>query len=350
MKIALIGPVYPYRGGIAHYTSMLCETIRKQGHTLKIISFKRQYPQRLFPGKTDKDTSKQKIYIDDVDFLLDSLNPISWISTFKQIVEFKPDRLVLQWWTLYWSPIWFIFGLLNHLILKAPLVFIIHNVFQHEQQIFDKWITKLVLVWGDRFSVQSNDERNKMLSLFPQKKIRVIPHPVYDMFVDEKFTKEQAKKELYLPESTILLLFFGIVRKYKGLYDLLFAFPGILKETPHAILLIAGEFWDNKQQYLDVIHKLGIDQKIIIDDRYIPNEDVAKYFVAADVLMAPYNNITGSGVIQMAKGFGLPIMFREDIMKGNPSQIIKQKMDEHFHICHDSASSWEDLEEFITLG
>lgn len=314
MKLVLAGPVYPYRGGIAHYTTMLCQALREQGHDVLLVSFKRQYPKWLFPGRSDKDPSKKPLEVEGTQYWIDSLNPITWLVAFWRIRQYRPDALILPWWTTFWAPAWFVLGVLNRLFMRRPLIYICHNVLPHEVQWWDPWVVRLVLRWGTRFIVQSTEEKKRLADLIPGAQIAVVPHPVYDMFANERIPKEEARRRLGLPFEVPVLLFFGIVREYKGLQDVLTALPEIRARLERVILLVAGEFWEDKERYLAMIERLGVSDSVIIEDRYIPNEEVALYFSAADVLVAPYRRMTGSGAVQMAQGFGLPAI-RTDIQK-----------------------------------
>ncbi|MEM2046198.1 MAG: glycosyltransferase [Candidatus Methanomethyliaceae archaeon] len=309
MKVALVGPVYPYRGGIAHYTTMLYRALREHGHDVLMVSFKRQYPRWLYPGRSDKDPSKQPLVVEDAKYWIDSLNPFTWLTTFWRIRRYRPDVIVLQWWTTFWAPVWFVFGILNRLFLKRPLLYICHNVLPHETHWRDSWLAQRVLQLGTRFIVQSEREKMRLMALMPRAEVIVVPHPVYDMFTDQKIPKNEARKRLGLPLDASVLLFFGIVRKYKGLEDLLAAIPEIRNRLGKVMLLVAGEFWEDKRYYLEKIERLGIGNSVIIEDRYIPNEEVGLYFSAADVLVAPYLQTTGSGVVRIAQGFGIPVIY-----------------------------------------
>lgn len=314
MKVVLVGPVYPYRGGIAHYTTMLYRALRERGHDVLMISFKRQYPRWLYPGKSDKDPSKQPLVVEEAKYWIDSLNPITWLLTFQRIWRYQPDVLILQWWTTFWAPVWLFVGVLNRILLRKPLVYICHNVLPHEANWWDFWLVQIVLRWGTYFIVQSEVEYKRLVALIPlaEGQIIIAPLPIYDMFADQKITKEEARKYLGLPSDIPMLLFFGFIRKYKGLQDILMAMPEIRSRIGKVILFIAGEFWEDKRLYLRIIEQLGIGDLVIIQDRYIPNEEVKIYFSAADALIAPHRQVTGSGVIQIARGFGIPVITATD--------------------------------------
>jgi len=287
---------------------MFYQALCKKSHDVLLVSFKRQYPHWLFPGRSDRDPSEKPLKVEGACYWIDSLNPLTWLNTFWHISRYQPDAVILQWWTTFWAPVWYTLGVLNRLFLRRPLVVICHNVLPHEARWWDTLLARIVLRWGNRFVVQSAEEKRRLESLIPGAQIAVAPHPVYDMFAGEKIPKEEARKELGLPLDTPVLLFFGIVRKYKGLQDLLVALPSIQARLGRVVLVVAGEFWEDKQPYLEMIRRMGIDESVVIEDRYIPNEEVSIYFSASDALMALYRRVTGSGAIRMAQGFGLPVV------------------------------------------
>jgi len=308
MRCVLVGPVYHYRGGIAHYTTMLCRALRGRGHDVLLISFQRQYPQWLFPGRGDRDPSERPLLVAEARYWIDSLNPLTWLATGWRIGRYRPDVVVLQWWTTFWAPAWLVLGGVLRLLARRPLVFICHNVLPHEARPWDAWLARLVLGLGTRIIVQSSAERDRLSALLPDAQVAIVPHPVYDMFAAERVPRVEARRQLNLPVEGPILLAFGIVREYKGLQDVLTALPMVREQLGNVTLVVAGEFWDDKQPYLDQIERLGIADSVVIEDRYIPNEAVALYFSAADVLVAPYRRVTGSGTIQMARGFGVPVI------------------------------------------
>ncbi|MCX7681405.1 MAG: glycosyltransferase [Anaerolineae bacterium] len=222
--------------------------------------------------------------------------------------RYQPDVLVLQWWTSFWAPVWFVLGLLNRIFLQKPLVYICHNVLPHEMRWWDPWLARMALQWGTRFIVQSEEEQKRLAALVIGAQVDIIPHPVYEMFADQKIPKDEARRQLGLPSDALILLFFGMIREYKGLKDLIAAMPEIQMHLGKVILLVAGEFWEDKRPYLELIERLGIGDSVIIEDRYIPNEEVGLYFSASDALAIPYKQMTGSGVVGIAQCYGLPII------------------------------------------
>jgi glycosyltransferase involved in cell wall biosynthesis len=324
MRLVLVGPVYPYRGGIAHYTTMLLQALRGSGHEVLLASFKRQYPRWLFPGRNDKDPSLQALTVEGARFWIDPLNPVTWVTTARRIELFRPDATVLQWWTSFWGPAWFTLASLYRLLVRGPLIVICHNVLPHEPRWWDARLARAVLGCSTLVVVQSTAQRDELLRLVPGKRVAVVPHPIYDMFAHQRISKAEARRRLNLPENAPILLFFGFVREYKGLKDVMLALPGIRDRLGRVILLVAGEFWEDKQSYCEMIEQLALTDSVVLHDRYIPNEEVALYFSAADLLVAPYRTATGSGVIQMAIGFGLPVVTSAAVIgqTGSDSELV----------------------------
>lgn len=308
MRVALFGPVYPFRGGIAHYTTRLQRELLAAGHSLLLVSFRRQYPARLFPGQSDRDPSAAPLRPVEPRYWIDSLNPFTWLTTFHRVRQFGPDLLIFPWWTPFFAPLWLSLALLNRLFLGCRLAVLCHNVLPHEESRVDRLLAWAVLGRADRLVVQSGQERQRLLELLPGGDVRVAPHPVYDMWAGARISQAEARQRLGLSPAGRLLLCFGIVRAYKGIDALLEALPAIQSQTGGVHLLIAGEFWEEKGPYEQAIRRLGIEDFVRIDDRYIPDEEAALYFSAADLLVAPYRSVTGSGVIEVAAGFGVAVV------------------------------------------
>lgn len=305
MKIVLIGPTYPFRGGLAHHTTLLCKTLRKK-QDVKFISFKRQYPQFLFPGKSDRDTSSTPLKVDNVDYLIDSLNPLTWLHTYKVIKHYDPEMVIMPWWVIFWTPQYAALLTLIKRNLSCKIVMICHNVIEHESHSFKQLASKFILLKADRLITQSKDETVKLKKLLgPHTKIITAFHPTYRELGKKTFDKEEVRKKLNLQGHVIL--FFGFVREYKGLGVLLDAMPRIC-ENRDVTLLIAGEFWSDKQKYIDKINNYNISGNVKIVDTYIANEDVGMYFTASDLVILPYLSVSGSGISQLAYGYDRPVI------------------------------------------
>jgi glycosyltransferase involved in cell wall biosynthesis len=303
-RICLIGPSYPFRGGIAHYTTLLYRALKAR-YDVKFYSFKRQYPQWLYPGRTDRDPSDFAIAEPGAEPLLDSLNPATWWRTAARIIADRPDLLIVPWWVSYWTPqFWTIVRRVRR-ATAARVLFICHNVIQHESRRWDRLCAKAVLKNGDYFLVHSEEDLANLKRMLPDAHVKKVFHPTYEVFNRRRVTKAEAQKQLGV--SGRVLLFFGNVRPYKGLQHLLDAMPAIT-ERLDVHLLVAGEFWRDKEQYLRQVRELGIEQNVTLVDRYIPNEEVGLYFAAADVVILPYVTATQSGIVQIAYGCDKPVI------------------------------------------
>jgi len=301
-RICMIGPSYPFRGGIAHYTTLLYRALRER-HDVKFYAFKRQYPLWLYPGRTDRDPSSLAIKEDSVECVLDSLNPFTWWQVAQRIRHDSPDLLIIPWWVTFWTlQFWSVIRLVRR-SCATKILFICHNVVAHEARAWDRLCTKLVLRNGDCFIVHSDEDLHNLKEMLPQANARKVFHPTYDVFGRERLSQSEAQKRLGISGRT--LLFFGFVRPYKGLEYLLDAMPAIVDNTG-ARLLVAGEFWRDKQRYVEQICALGIEDHVTLVDRYIANEEVGVYFSAADAVVLPYITATQTGIVQIAYAFGKP--------------------------------------------
>ena len=235
---------------------------------------------------------------------------------------------MLQWWTIFWAPLWITIGLLNRLFLRTNLLFICHNVLPHETRPWHRPIARYVLGLGSYFIVQTAEEETRLKELIPNAKSSIVGHPDYDSVVDSLLSQREAREQLGLNQDAAVLLFFGIVRKYKGLSELLDAFAIVRTKIEDAMLLIAGEFWENRANYLTQIEQLALTDAVLLDDRYVPDEEVPLYFCAADLLVAPYRYMTGSGVTKLAKSYGLPVLMGNGLnqqLEGKTSNPTKNE-------------------------
>ena len=304
MKICLIGPTYPFRGGISHYTTLLYRHLQTR-HDVLFLAFKRQYPKWIFPGKTDIDPSQIHIHEEGSQRILDSMNPISWLKVARKIVNTNQDLLIIPWWVSFWAPQFWTITILVKLFGKTKILFLCHNVVEHESKWIDKVLTRAVLKNGDFFIVHSVEDENNLLAMFSNARVRRSFHPTYDVFNEGNFDGSKIKERFGIEGNVIL--FFGFVREYKGLKYLLEAVPEVLNIIP-VTLLVVGEFWRDKDYYLNLIEELGIKANVIFVDEYVPNEEVGEYFNVADLVVQPYISATGSGIIQIAFGFHIPVI------------------------------------------
>jgi len=279
-----------------------------------VISFKRQYPRWLYPGTSDKDPSHNH-FITEADYLLDPFYPWTWKKTVDRILSFKPDLVAIQWWTTFWAlPFLYITGALKK--YHYPATYIIHNVLPHEQRVWDGWLARVALGNVKRIIVQSPIEKERLRRLIPSINATLCVMPAFPKFSNTLISKSEAKRKLNLLDQTQILLFFGIIRPYKGLRILLDALGILQKKGIKPYLIIAGEFWENQGVYTKMVDQLHLSNQIRIDDRYIPNEDAETYFTASDVLVAPYTGGTQSAVAALALGYNLPVILTQQISEG----------------------------------
>ncbi len=310
MNIVLIGPVFPYKGGIAHYTSLLYKALVKQ-HDVTLISYKMQYPKLLFKSE-QKDYSNDVFKIEDTQFLINTANPFNIIGVANKVNKINPDAVIIQWWHPYFAPCYRI--LTNHLKKNIKVLFTCHNVFPHERFPMDRFLTKLVLNKGDGFIVHSKSDENDLLS-FKENANKVFnPIPTYNVFKIHNFSKSESREEIVrkdgfdISDSTKLLLFFGFVREYKGLKHLINAMPQVARQFPDCRLLVVGSFRDDKEEYVNLIETLGVKPNIYLKDTYTPDDEVEKYFSASDLVVLPYEDATQSAIVQISFGFEKPVI------------------------------------------
>lgn len=317
-RIAIIGPVYPYKGGIAHYTGLLCKNLREQFET-QMISFQMQYPKILF-RKEQKDFENNSFEVQDTKYILHTANPFNWGKCAKQILAGKPDLVIFQWWHPYFAPCYW--SLLRKL-KGVKTLFICHNVFPHERFPFDRVLTKMVLKKGDFFITHSKADAEDLRSIRQEALVCEAVHPTYDAFQFQNLAREEARQRLGLGEQQQVLLFFGFVREYKGLKHLIAALPEIIKRLPKTHLLIVGDFGKDKQEYLELIAQNKMEDFLSIYDGYIPDREVEQYFAASDLVVLPYESATQSGIVQIAYGFERPVVATN--VGGLPDVVLDEK-------------------------
>lgn len=308
-----MGPVFPFRGGIAHFTTSLANAAA-QAHTVEVLSFRRLYPRILYPGDSDRDPSRARFGLEcPAEFRLDALNPLTWVAAANRLAAHPPDFVIVPWWTTFLTlPLgWLARALRNR---RIPVIFLVHNVLPHERRCPDRVLARWALRGGEGFVVLTPGEKVRLMDLLHGPRVvAVSPHPVYRFFASGRMDKDEARRLLGLPLGAPLLLFFGFVRPYKGVETLLDAVRLLKDLGQEAHLLVAGEVWDDGARLRRRIESLGIQERVRIDDRYIPNEEVGKYFSASDVFVAPYAAGTQSGSLRIATAFSLPAVVTETI-------------------------------------
>ena len=317
MRIVMIGPVYPYKGGISHYTSLLCKSIRER-HEVIMLSYSMQYPRILFRGE-QKDPGNKSFQINDARFILHTANPFNWIKTSAQIRKLQPDLVIIQWWHPYFAPCY-------HFLAKrirCPILFVCHNVLPHESFPMDAFLTRTVLRKGSFFIVHAKSETDVLKKIVPNAVFRVCSMPTFTGFSDGMERVEEARMKLSIPLNARVLLFFGLVRDYKGLDVLIHTLPRIIKDIPDIRLLIAGKFGKDRAKYEEMISNDNLRDYIEVYDQYVPDDQIATFYAASDLVVLPYKSATQSAVVQMAYGFCKPVVVTN--VGGLPEAVIDGK-------------------------
>ena len=298
-SIGLVGPYPPFRGGIAHFTEQLHTQLAKEGHAVSGVSFKRQYPAFLFPGKSQK-TNIVGPNLDAV-CLVDTINPLSWTSAARHLIERGVEEVVFMYWMPFFAPA---FGRMASVLRSKGIqvTVIVHNAIPHENQPFSHALSKWFLSKCNRLIALSKAVERDISVLIPDRPVRVLPHPTYDQFGDIE-DQAVARNRFNIGPDEKVLLFFGLVRRYKGL-DILAKALGHSSGTYR--LIVAGEWYEKDDALRETLIKNA--PGAIIHDKYIADKDVAGYFSAADLVVQPYRAATQSGVVQTAFHFGRPVI------------------------------------------
>ncbi|MCW0484629.1 glycosyltransferase [Gaoshiqia sediminis] len=299
--IKIIGPAYPYRGGLATYNERLAREFISQGYQVDLETFTLQYPGILFPGKSQ--------YVDgpapaglSIKRTVNSINPISWIKAGRRIRKEKPDLLMVRYWLPFMAPA---LGTICRLARKnkhTRVICLADNIIPHEKRPGDQLLTRYFMNSIDGMVAMSESVLNEIDQFTPNLPRALCPHPLYDSF-GEKLNQQKAKELLGLDQQTSYLLFFGFIRDYKGLDILLKAFSDErLKKFP-VKLIVAGEFYTKPGPYLELIRELNLENRLVLKTDFIPDNEVNRYFSAADLVVQPYKSATQSGVTQIGYHF-----------------------------------------------
>jgi glycosyltransferase involved in cell wall biosynthesis len=311
MKFVIVGTAYPLRGGIAHYVSLLYQALRDRGHEVLVVTFSRQYPKILFPGTSQEEKGDAGMPIPS-EAIIDSVNPATWRAAGKRIADFDPDAVLFKFWLPFFAPA---YGMIARIAKKqlrkrgkdTKIVFIADNVIPHEKRIGDRAATNYAFNVADHFIVQSSAVEADLKTVKPEARYTKLAHPIYNIFGDV-VPRDEARKRLSLEPDAQVLLFFGFIRKYKGLDIAIGAMPAILKKYPKAILLGAGESYTGDEEYRKLIDDLGLRDHVRLNTDYIANDEVRYYFSAANVAVLPYRSATQSGIVQIAYNFDTPVI------------------------------------------
>lgn len=307
-KIIIIGPAYPYRGGNSLFVSHVYD-ILKEKFEVKIYNYKLLYPSILFPGKTQFDESGKTIKQAPNKRLVNSINPFNWIKVASLIKNENANLVVFDWWHPFFSFCHFAISTLIKSKYINKILFITENVISHEANVVDKSLTRIGLSNASAFLSLSEKVEKDLEFIANDRKVYRSELPVYDCYnFDDKKNNSSTKKDFGFDENSKLLLFFGYVRKYKGLDLLIDALAELVKKDNTYKLLAAGEFYDDEKYYRDKIKTLNLDASVTLLNEFIPNEEVAKYFQPSDLVVLPYRSATQSGILNLAYGFYKPVL------------------------------------------
>lgn len=298
MRVAIIGPVTPFRSGIArHTTAIACELARRENVDVSIVSFARQYPKFLYPGESEIDPDAQSPEGIEYDFRLDSMNPLSWRVAAQNALSGKPDLAVIPAWTFFLAPC---LGFVARALRRrgVPVVMVVHNAEDHESAHWKTALSRFQLRQASRFQTHNAAIAADLQRLVPGIPVVIRPHPVYDDYPQPL--------GLLPREASLELLFFGLVRPYKGLDIALRALAA--SGLDDVRLSVVGEFWQGRTETEALIRELGLHDRVELVPRYVSDQEAAEYFARCDALVAPYVSATGSGVLALAQWYGRPVI------------------------------------------
>lgn len=300
-KIIIVGPAYPYRGGIAAFNERLAREFTTEGYDVEIVTFTLQYPSFLFPGKTQysQDAAPSDLHIVRK---INSINPFNWIKTGLYLKKRNAGLIIIAFWLPYMAPA---LGTIAR-ISNTPVAGLVHNLIPHERKPGDKLFAKYFCGSVGRFVALSDSVLKDIRRMAPSKPASFSPHPLYDNF-GEPVSREEACEHLGLDPDGKIFLSFGLIRDYKGLDWLLEAYASI-KHRENAKLVVAGEFYSDGTKYHELARNLGIDNEVIWKTDFVPDSEVKYYFCAADLIVQPYKSATQSGVTQIAYHFEKPML------------------------------------------
>lgn len=304
-KLVIIGPAWPLRGGLAAFDEKLAICFSEKGIQSSIHTFSLQYPSLLFPGKTQYSTQPAPQGI-NIKATINSINPFNWMKVGWQIMREKPDLIIVRYWIPFLGPCLGTILKIVHWNRHTKVISIVDNMIPHEKRLGDTLFTKYFASSIDGFVTMSEKVKNDV-KLFSHKPTLVSPHPIFDHF-GSAIPTLQARTQLGLGENDKIILFFGYIRKYKGLDLLIQAMKDIRIQQLEIRLLVVGEFYDAAQPYIDLVNSLALQNDITFYDQFVPDQEVTNYVSAADFIIQPYKNATQSGVTPLAYHFSKPML------------------------------------------
>mgnify|MGYP000582268171 CR=1 FL=1 len=321
-KIIIVGTAHPFRGGLASYNERLALQFQREGHDVTIFTFTTQYPKFLFPGKSQFSEEPAPPELNIVR-KVSSVNPLNWIKIGNELKSLNPDLVIFKYWLPFMGPC---FGTIARRIKKnghTKIITILDNIIPHESRFGDNMFTKYFIKPIDGFISMSKSVENDLAKFDTSKPRDFNPHPLFDNFGDV-IEKTKAKEILDLSPSHNYILFFGIIRDYKGLDLLLDAFSLMDYKGMRLKLLIVGEYYSNEEKYHQQISKLGLTDDVVLVNKFIKDSEVGRYFCASDIIAQPYKSATQSGVTQIAYHYNIPILVTN--VGGLPEMIPHQKV------------------------
>lgn len=322
MKIIIAGTAWPMRGGIAQFNALLYKYL-SAGHEVKIYSFSKQYPEFLFPGKTQFESGSVSPFPPGKNVIsINSINPINWIINGFRLAGEKADLVIFRFWLPFFAPAYFTISFLTKLFSKPQILAICDNVIPHEKRFGDRTFTKLFFSQVDKFIVMSKAVGADLKQFNRSKPYKLIPHPVYNIF-GEKVDRTEALKfilenlKLKFEPSDKILLFFGFIRKYKGLEYLIESMKRL--KTENIKLIVAGEFYEEEEKLRNSVLTNELQDNVFFISDYLPDEKIKYLFSACDLVILPYISATQSGIIQAAYNFDKPVIATD---VGGLSEVI----------------------------
>lgn len=298
MRVSIIGPVMPFRSGIARHTSALVRELSRRSEVkMQVLSFARQFPAFLYPGESDRDCQANPPAIDGLDYCIDSMNPMNWRASLRRVLDYRPDIAVIPAWTFFLAPC---LGTLARGLRRQgiPVTMIVHNAEDHEAASWKNKLMRFQLRQATRFITHNTAIADDLRQASASTPTIICPHPIYD-----DYPPAQGR----LPrEAALELLFFGLVRPYKGLDICLRALA--LADLPDVRLAVVGEFWKGSEETERLVRELGLGNKVELVPRYVSDEEAAEYFARCDAVVAPYRSATGSGVVALAQWYRRPVI------------------------------------------